>query len=114
MARKRVALIVPHNDTNSSAYRRNMSLARQWRSALRLWGVDATIIVAGNISKADFQNQYDFGIVPTMENLTGSMVINSWLHYSSGDKPLYLCGYHIPQGTAGTPATGVVGLTPIS
>jgi hypothetical protein len=114
MARKRVALIVPHNDRNSTAYRRNLSLARQWRSALLLSGVDATIIVAGDVSKAQFQSQYDFGIVPTMENLTGAMAINSWLDYTSGDKPLYLCGYHIPQGTAGTPTTGVLGLTPIS
>lgn len=113
MARKRVALIVPHNDRNSSAYTRNLRLARIWRNALRLWGVDATIIVAGDVSKSQFQQQYDFGIVPTMEGLTGSMAINSWLSYSSGDKPLYLCGYHIPQGTAGTPATGVLGLTPI-
>ena len=114
MARKRVALIVPHNDRNSAAYRRNLSLARQWRSVLLLSGVDATIIVAGDVTKAQFQSQYDFGIVPTMENLTGTLAINSWLDYTSGDKPLYLCGYHIPQGTAGTPATGVLGLTPIS
>lgn len=113
MARKRVALIVPHNDRNSSAYTRNLRLARIWRNALRLWGVDATIIVAGDVSKSQFQQQYDFGIVPTMENLTGSMAINSWLDYAPGDKPIYLCGYHIPQGTAGTPATGVLGLTPI-
>lgn len=113
MPRKRVALIVPHNDRNSVAYSRNLRLARQWRNVLRLWGVDASMLVAGDASKSQFQSQYDFGIVPTMENLTGSMAINSWLDYSPGDKPIYLCGYHIPQGTAGTPATGVLGLTPI-
>jgi len=113
MPRKQVALIVPHNDRASAAYPRNLRLARQWRNALLLWGVESTIIVAGDVSKSQFQQQYDFGIVPTMENLTGSMAINSWLDYASGDKPLYLCGYHIPQGTAGTPVTGVVGLTPI-
>ncbi|GIV05877.1 MAG: hypothetical protein KatS3mg016_1452 [Fimbriimonadales bacterium] len=106
-------MIVPHNDRASAAYSRNLRLARQWRNALLLWGVESTIIVAGDVSKSQFQQQYDFGIVPTMENLTGSMAINSWLDYASGDKPLYLCGYHIPQGTAGTPVTGVVGLTPI-
>jgi hypothetical protein len=64
MARKRVALIVPHNDRASAAYLRNLSLARQWRSALLLSGVDAAIIVAGDVTKAQFQSQYDFGIVP--------------------------------------------------
>ncbi|OYT74083.1 MAG: hypothetical protein CFK49_10170, partial [Armatimonadetes bacterium JP3_11] len=76
MPRKRVALIVPHNDRSSAAYSRNLRLARQWRNVLRLWGVDASIIVAGDVSKSQFQSQYDFGIVPTMENLTGSMAIN--------------------------------------
>jgi hypothetical protein len=114
MARKRVALIVPHNDRSSRAFWRNLSLARQWRNALLLSGVDPAIIVAGDVTKGQFQSQYDFGIVPTMENLTSAMAINSWLDYTPGDKPLYLCGYHIPQGTAGTPLTGVLGLTPIS
>ncbi|MCS7300056.1 MAG: hypothetical protein NZ556_00675, partial [Fimbriimonadales bacterium] len=113
MARKRVALIVPHNDRNSSAYTRNLRLARQWRNALRLWGVDPAIIVAGDVTKSQFQQQYDLGIVPTMEGITSNIVINSWLDYAPGDKPIYLCGYHIPQGMAGTPATGVLGLTPI-
>lgn len=113
MARRRVALIVPHNDRNSSVYQRNLRLARFWRNALRLWGVDATIIVAGDVSKSQFQQNYDLGIVPTMEGVTSNIVINSWLDYAPGDKPLYLCGYHIPQGTAGTPATGVLGLAPI-
>lgn len=113
MARKRIALIVPHNDRNSVAYQRNLSLARRWQQTLRLWGVSPTIIVAGDVSKSQFQSQYDFGIVPTMENQTTNLVINSWLHYSPGDKPLYLLGYHTPQGTAGTPATGVLGTTPI-
>ncbi|MCX7992516.1 MAG: hypothetical protein N2651_02475, partial [Fimbriimonadales bacterium] len=90
MARKRVALIVPHNDRNSAAYTRNLRLARFWRNTLRLWGVDPTIIVAGDVSKSQFQSQYDFGIVPILENLTGNMVINSWLSYSPGDKPIYL------------------------
>jgi hypothetical protein len=114
MARKRVALIIPLNDRNTGAYQRNLSLARQWRNVLLLSGVDASIIAAGDVSKAQFQSQYDFGIVPFMETITYPVPINSWLHYSPGDKPLYLCGYHTPQGASGTPLTGVLGLTPIS
>jgi hypothetical protein len=114
MARKRVALIIPLNDRSASAYQRNLALARQWRNVLLLSGVDASIIVAGDVTKAQFQSQYDFGIVPIMEGITQWVPINSWLHYSPGDKPLYLCGYHTPQGTSGTPLTGVLGLTPIS
>jgi hypothetical protein len=114
MARKRVALIIPLNDRNTGAYQRNLALARQWRNVLLLSGVDASIIVAGDVTKAQFQSQYDFGIVPSMEGITHWVPINSWLHYSPGDKPLYLCGYHTPQGTSGTPLTGVLGLTPIS
>jgi len=114
MARKRVALIIPLNDRSTGAYQRNLALARLWRNVLLFWGADASIIAAGDVSKSQFQSQFDFGIVPFMETLTYSLPINSWLSYSPGDKPLYLCGYHTPQGTSGTPATGVLGLTPIS
>lgn len=113
MARKRVALIIPTNNRSDTGYTRNLPLARLWRNALRLWGVDADIIVAGDVNKAWFNANYDFGIVPSLERLTYSMPVYGWVNYSSGDKPIYFSGYHVPQNTAGTPATGVVGLTPI-
>jgi hypothetical protein len=49
MARKRVALIIPTNNTSSSLYANNLRAAKAWQSALRLWGVNADIIVAGNV-----------------------------------------------------------------
>lgn len=113
MARKRVALIVPHNNRSDEGYIRGMRVARLWRNTLRLWGVSADIIVAGDVSKAWFNANYDFGIVPAMDRLTYSMPIYSWVNYSSGDKPIYFSGYHAPQNTVGTPATGVLGITPI-
>ncbi|MCS6922894.1 MAG: hypothetical protein NZM10_00795 [Fimbriimonadales bacterium] len=113
MARKRVALILPTNNRSETGYTRNLPLARLWKNTLRLWGVDADIIVAGDVSKAWFNSNYDLGIVPNLERLTYWLPIYSWISYSAGDKPLYLCGYHVPQNTAGTPATGVLGLTPI-
>lgn len=113
MARKRIALIIPTNNPNSSLYASNLRAAKAWQSALRLWGVSADIIVAGNISKATFNSRYDFGIVPMLTGVTSSQPVLGWVSYSAGDKPLYFCGYQVPQGTAGTPATGVLGLTPL-
>lgn len=113
MARKRIALIIPTNNPNSSLYSSNLRAAKAWQSALRLWGVSADIIVAGNISKATFNSRYDFGIVPMLTGVTSSQPVLGWVSYSAGDKPLYFCGYQVPQGTAGTPATGVLGLTPL-
>lgn len=110
MARKRVALIIPTNNPNASLYTTNMRTARAWQSILKLWGVSADIIVAGNVSKATFNSQYDFGIVPALAGVTSSQPVFSWVNYSTGDKPIYFCGYQVPQGTAGTPATGVLGL----
>ncbi|MCS6923466.1 MAG: hypothetical protein NZM10_03720, partial [Fimbriimonadales bacterium] len=56
---------------------------------------------------------YDFGIVPALDRLTYSMPVYGWVNYSAGDKPIYFSGYHVPQNTAGTPATGVLGIVPI-
>lgn len=113
MARKRVALIIPTNNTSSSLYANNLRAAKAWQSALRLWGVNADIIVAGNVSKSFFNSRYDVGIVPLLSGVTSSQPVLGWVNYSAGDKPIYFCGYQVPQGTAGTPATGVLGLTPI-
>lgn len=113
MARKRVALIVPNNNRNDVGYTRGMRIARQWQNTLRLWGVSADIIVAGDVSKAWFNANYDFGIVTSLDGLTYSIPIYSWVNYSPGDKPIYFSGYHVPQNTLGTPATGVLGIVPI-
>lgn len=113
MARKRIALIIPTNNTGSSLYTSNLRTAKAWQSALRLWGVSADIIVAGNISKSTFNSQYDFGIVPRLAGVTSSQPVLGWVNYSAGDKPIYFCGYQVPQGTSGTPATGVLGLVPL-
>ncbi len=113
MARKRIALIIPTNNMNTSLYTTNLRAAKAWQSILKLWGVSADIIVAGNVSKAAFNSQYDFGIVPFLGGVTSSQPVFSWIDYSSGDKPIYFCGYQVPQNTAGTPATGVLGLVPL-
>ncbi|GIV13603.1 MAG: hypothetical protein KatS3mg021_1885 [Fimbriimonadales bacterium] len=110
MARKRVALIIPTNNTSSSLYANNLRAAKAWQSALRLWGVSADILVAGNVSKSFFNSRYDLGIVPLLSGVVSSQPVLGWVNYASGDKPLYFCGYQVPQGTAGTPATGVLGL----
>ncbi|MFQ3611637.1 MAG: hypothetical protein SNJ72_09110, partial [Fimbriimonadales bacterium] len=110
MARKRIALIIPTNNTSLSLYTNNMRAARAWQSLLKLWGVSADILIAGNVSKATFNSQYDFGIVPFLAGTTSSQPVFSWISFATGDKPLYLCGYQVPQNTAGTPATGVLGL----
>ena len=113
MARKRVALIIPTRNRAHSAFSVNDRAARIWKSLLLLWGQQADIIVAGDVSKSWFNAQYDFGIVPFLANYSSGLDIFSWVNYSAGDKPLYLVGYRTPQGTAGTPATGVIGLTPL-
>jgi len=84
-----------------------------WKSVLRLWGQDADIIVAGDVSKSWFNAQYDIGIVPYLSDYTSGLEIFSWVNYFPGDKPLYLVGYRVPQNTAGTSATGVLGITPL-
>lgn len=113
MARKRVALIIPTRNRAHGAFAVNERAARIWKSLLRLWGQDADIIVAGDVSKSWFNARYDLGIVPYLTSYASGLDIFSWVNYSAGDKPLYLVGYRTPQGTAGTPATGVIGLIPL-
>ncbi len=113
MARKRIALIIPTNNRSAWFYEPNLRAARSIWSILKLWGVDSTIIEAGTVSKAQFNSNYDFGIVPVLEGVTSGATVFSWVNYSSGDKPIYFCGYHVPQGTAGTPGTGVLGTVAI-
>jgi hypothetical protein len=109
MARKRVALIIPTRNRAHSAFAINERIAKMWKSVLRLWGQDADIIVAGDVSKSLFNAQYDIGIVPYLEGYTSGLDIFTWVNYSPGDKPLYLVAYAVPQNTGGTPATGVLG-----
>ncbi|MCS7066683.1 MAG: hypothetical protein NZL85_10500, partial [Fimbriimonadales bacterium] len=113
MARKRVALIIPTRNRAHSAFALNDQIARMWKSVLRLWGQDADIIVAGDVSKSQFNAQYDIGIVPYLSDYTSGLDIFSWVDYAPGDKPLYLVGYRVPQNTGGTPATGVLGVVPL-
>ncbi|MEN3000439.1 MAG: hypothetical protein ABDI19_01200 [Armatimonadota bacterium] len=113
MARKRVALIIPTRNRAHGAFVLNDRIARMWKSILRLWGQEADIIVAGDVSKSQFNTQYDIGIVPYLSDYTSGLDIFAWVNYSPGDKPLYLVGYRIPQNTAGTPATGVLGAVPL-
>ncbi len=113
MARKRIALIIPTNNQSAWFYEPNLRAARSIRSILKLWGVDATVIEAGTISKAQFNSNYDFGIVPYMDGVLSGATVLSWVNYSSGDKPIYFCGYHVPQGTADTSGTGVLGTVAI-
>jgi hypothetical protein len=113
MARKRVALIIPTRNRAHGAFSVNDRVARIWKSLLRLWGQDADIIVAGDVSKSQFNAQYDIGIVPFLLSYTSGLDIFGWINYSPGDKPLYLVGYRVPQGSGGTPATGVLGTMPL-
>ncbi len=113
MATKRVALIIPTRNRAHAAFAQNDRIARMWKSVLWLWGQPADIIVAGDVSKSQFNAQYDIGIVPYLSDYTSGLEIFSWVNYAPGDKPLYLVGYRTPQGTGGTPATGVLGITPL-
>jgi len=113
MARKRVALIIPTRNRAHSAFAQNDRIARVWKSILRLWGQEAEIIVAGDVSKSQFNAQYDIGIVPHLADYTSGLDIFSWVNYSPGDKPLYLVGYRTPQNTGGMPVTGVLGVVPL-
>ncbi len=113
MARKRVALIIPTRNRAHGAFAINERIAKMWKSVLRLWGQESDIIVAGDVSKSWFNARYDLGIVPHLASYPSGLDIFGWVSYADGDKPLYLVGYRTPQGTAGTPATGVLGLTPL-
>ena len=113
MARKRVALIIPTRNRAHGAFINNERAARIWKSLLLLWGQESDIIVAGDVSKSWFNARYDLGIVPYLASYPSGLDIFGWVNYAVGDKPLYLVGYRTPQGTAGTPATGVLGLTPL-
>lgn len=109
MATKRVALIIPLADRANASFTPNSEVALLFRSLLQLWGQSADILVAGDISKTDFQANYDLGIVPYCEFLPTSAQIYDWIDFTAGDKPLYLMGYRAVQGTNRTPGTGVLG-----
>ncbi|MCS6924227.1 MAG: hypothetical protein NZM10_07620 [Fimbriimonadales bacterium] len=82
-------MIVPHNNRNDEGYIRGLRVARLWQNALRLWGVSADIIAAGEVTKARFKANYDFGIVPALDRLTYSMPVYSWAHALYGACALY-------------------------